>query len=100
VSGYDDNVNVATSRRSRAGVREVKNHLSAYLERVRGGEEIVITDRGRPIARLTGVEPDIDRIQALIDQGLLTPASAPRSLPSRRVRAKGPISELVADERR
>lgn len=28
---------------------------------MRDGEEIVITDRGRPVARLTSVEPDVDR---------------------------------------
>lgn len=35
------------------GVRELKDHLSEYLRRVRAGESIVITDRGEPIARLT-----------------------------------------------
>ena len=93
-------MDVATSRRSRAGVREVKNHLSAYLDRVRDGEEIVITDRGRPVARLTSVEPDVDRLQELIDQGVITPATAARSLPDRRVRVKGSLADLVADQRR
>jgi hypothetical protein len=27
------------------GVRELRNNLSRYLDRVRGGEEVVITDR-------------------------------------------------------
>jgi antitoxin (DNA-binding transcriptional repressor) of toxin-antitoxin stability system len=67
---------------------------------VRDGEEIVITDRGRPVARLTSIEPEVDRLQVLIDRGVLKRASAPRSLPSRRVRAKGSIAELVADQRR
>jgi prevent-host-death family protein len=92
-------MNVATTR-STAGVREVKNHLSAYLDRVRDGEEIIITDRGRPIARLTTLEPDTDRLQALIDQGAVRPPSAPRSLPVKRVSIKGSISDLVADQRR
>ena len=93
-------MDVATSRRSTAGVREVKNHLSAYLGRVRDGEEIVITDRGRPVARLTSVQPDVDRLQELIDHGVITPATAPRSLPDRRVRVKGSLADLVAAERR
>ena len=78
----------------------MKNHLSAYLGRVRDGEEIVITDRGRPVARLTSVQPDVDRLQELIDHGVITPATAPRSLPDRRVRVKGSLAELVAAERR
>ena len=36
----------------RVGVREFKSHLSDYLARVGDGEDIVATDRGRPIVRL------------------------------------------------
>jgi len=93
-------MNVATARRSTAGVREVKNHLSAYLNRVRDGEEIVITDRGRPVARLTSLDPDVDRLQVLIDQGIIKAPTASRSLPARRVRLRRSIAELVDDERR
>ncbi|WP_333835360.1 type II toxin-antitoxin system Phd/YefM family antitoxin [Rubrimonas sp.] len=38
------------------GAFEAKTHLSALLEAVAGGEEIVITRRGKPIARLVPVE--------------------------------------------
>lgn len=34
------------------GVRELKNRLSEYLRRVRQGEEIFVTDRGRVVAEL------------------------------------------------
>lgn len=36
------------------GVRELKAHLSEYLERAAAGEEITVTDRGRPKVVLTG----------------------------------------------
>ena len=36
-----------------AGIREVRQNLSALLREVRQGREIVITDRGEPVARLT-----------------------------------------------
>ncbi|MGH7709103.1 MAG: type II toxin-antitoxin system Phd/YefM family antitoxin [Vulcanimicrobiaceae bacterium] len=36
----------------RAGIREVRQNLSILLEDVRNGREILITDRGRPVARL------------------------------------------------
>ncbi|MDQ3988657.1 MAG: type II toxin-antitoxin system prevent-host-death family antitoxin, partial [Actinomycetota bacterium] len=32
------------------GVRELRDQLSSYLDRVRHGEQIEVTDRGRPIA--------------------------------------------------
>jgi antitoxin (DNA-binding transcriptional repressor) of toxin-antitoxin stability system len=35
------------------GVREFRENLRAYLERVRAGEEVVVTERGTPIARIT-----------------------------------------------
>jgi prevent-host-death family protein len=93
-------MDVATSPQNTAGVREVKNHLSAYLDRVREGEEIVITDRGRPVARLTSLEPEVDRLELLLEQGLIIRPTATRSRPRRRVSATGPIAELVAAERR
>jgi prevent-host-death family protein len=38
------------------GAYEAKTHLSALLERVARGEQIVITKHGRPIARLVPIE--------------------------------------------
>ncbi len=35
-----------------AGVREARQNLSALLEEVAKGREVLITDRGRPVARL------------------------------------------------
>jgi prevent-host-death family protein len=34
-------------------IREMKNRLSKYLKLVQTGKDVVITDRGRPVARLT-----------------------------------------------
>lgn len=34
------------------GVAELKKRLSEYLDRVKDGEEIIVADRGRPVARL------------------------------------------------
>lgn len=39
-----------------AGIREARQNLSALLDEVRKGREIVITERGRPVAKL--VPPD------------------------------------------
>jgi prevent-host-death family protein len=37
------------------GIRELKQRLSEYLDRVSKGEVVRITDRGRPKALLTGI---------------------------------------------
>lgn len=39
-------------------IREVNQHLSRYIEIAEQGEEIIITKRGRPVARLSAVEFD------------------------------------------
>lgn len=40
-----------------AGIREARQDLSSLLEDVRRGREVVITERGRPVARLVPVKP-------------------------------------------
>jgi prevent-host-death family protein len=41
-----------------ATITEVKNGLSALIDRVRAGETIVVTDRGIPVARIEPAVPD------------------------------------------
>ncbi len=50
----------------RAGVREARQNLSVLLEEVKRGAEVLITDRGKPVARLvplrrSGAKPFPDR---------------------------------------
>ena len=62
----------------RASVSELKTSLSAYLLGVKNGEEVLVTERGRPIARLVpaaGAEPPGSRKNRLIRAGILRPGS-------------------------
>jgi prevent-host-death family protein len=81
------------------GIRELRNHLSRYLDRVRDGDEVVVTDRGRAIARLVPVDGErvLDR---LIAEGVVTPARQPKRPAARPIKAKGTVSDLVGDQRR
>ena len=81
------------------GIRDLRNHLSQYLERVEHGEEMVVTDRGRAVARVLPVagERTIDR---LIREGKVTPASRQARRVPKRAKTKGPVSDLVAEQRR
>lgn len=45
-------------------IREMKNRLSKYLKLVQAGKDVVITDRGRPVARLILVEPSAKEAEA------------------------------------
>jgi prevent-host-death family protein len=82
------------------GIRELRADLSRYLKRVRDGEEIVVTDRGTPIARITPANGR-SRIDELITAGVLTPAPnrGPRKVP-KPIKIKGTISDLVEEQRR
>jgi prevent-host-death family protein len=81
------------------GVKELRDHLSRYLDRVRDGDEIVVTDRGRAIARVVpvGSERVLDR---LIAEGVVTPARRPKRRAGKPIKTKGTVSDLVADQRR
>jgi prevent-host-death family protein len=46
------------------GTFEVKNRLGALLDRVEQGEEIVITRRGKPVAKLIPTGPGFDKAKA------------------------------------
>ncbi len=51
-------------------IAELKNNLSAYLEKVRMGEEVIVKDRNRPIARLLPLA--VKDVEAeLVAQGVL-----------------------------
>ena len=82
-----------------AGVRELRDHLSRYLGVVREGNEVIVTDHGKAVARLVPLDAPrpLDR---LIAEGLATPGRTPkRSRSGRGIAAKGTVSDLVAEQR-
>ena len=54
------------------GVREFKGRLSQYLRRVKTGERLAITERGKTIALLSPpAEQELDRrIEAMLQEGV------------------------------
>jgi prevent-host-death family protein len=81
------------------GVRALHDRLSEHLERVEDGAEVLVTRRGRPIARLSAVR-ESDPLQDLVRRGLVTPPERPRAARRAKVKARGLVSELVAEQRR
>lgn len=80
------------------GIRELKADLSAWVKRAAAGEPVVVTDRGRPVARIVPVDGErtIDR---LIRAGAITPALRPHGALPVPVDATGTVSDLVAEQR-
>jgi len=71
-----------------AGVREARQNLSALLDEVKKGREVVITERGRPVAKL--VPPERPR-----RRGVPNLAAFRRTMPV----LDPPLSATVAEDR-
>ncbi len=88
------------------GVKELKDRLTHYLRRTKQGEEVIVTERGKPTALLqaiktadeaASIEARLSRLAAL---GAIT-------LPTRRTRQKPkpmkvsgpPVSKAILDDR-
>lgn len=83
---------------SEVGVRELHDRLSEYLERVEEGGEVVVTRRGRRIARLSGLDAERP-LEDLARRGLVRMPQAPRSSRAARVKGVGSVSDLVSEQR-
>jgi antitoxin (DNA-binding transcriptional repressor) of toxin-antitoxin stability system len=90
----------------RVGIKEAKNNLSDLLRRVTSGEEVILTKRGKPIARIAkdngNHKPARDVLLPLAQEGIAV-------LPSRELRksdltpvkvAGKSVSEMVIEDRR
>ena len=81
----------------------MKDHLSDYLRRVREGELLVITDRGRPIGELCPVEgrSSVERARALVRQGIARwSGGKPKGLVGAARSRRGLVSAAVIEDRR
>jgi prevent-host-death family protein len=87
--------------KSEVGVRELHDRLSRYVQHVKDGGEVVVTMRGRRVARLVPVD-EVDPLADLRARSLVREPTAPRSRRARRERLEvaEPVSDLVADQRR
>ena len=89
-----------------AGIKDLKNNLSRYLSRVKKGEDLLITERGKAIARIIQEDPKKisirEALSPLILKGMITLPSQQltRDIPAP-VRVPGkPISEMAIEDRR
>ncbi|HEX6165697.1 MAG TPA: type II toxin-antitoxin system prevent-host-death family antitoxin [Acidimicrobiales bacterium] len=83
-------------------VTDLRAHLRDWLARAREGEEVVVTDRGVPVARLLGLDAT-SALERLTEQGVIArptqprrPVAAGRVLP----RSRRPVAERVSEQRR
>jgi prevent-host-death family protein len=54
------------------GIRDLKAHLSEYIQRVKSGQSIVVTEHGKPVGRILPVGMSLeDRLEMLRKAGLV-----------------------------
>jgi len=83
------------------GVAELKAHLSEHLARVRAGSEVLVTERGRPVARIVPVgSGELDDLER---QGVVRAGSMrlpPGFLDEQRPEVAGPgVTDALLEER-
>jgi prevent-host-death family protein len=89
----------------RIGVRELRQNASRYLDRVKAGETVEVTERGQLVALLVPPDPASTARERLVAAGRLIPASRPLRAP-RRVQARpgtsdsGTVLNELRDEHR
>ena len=82
------------------GIRELRDNLSRFIDDVRAGHELIVTDRGRPVARIVRTSGQ-SQLEELVAAGVVTPPEIEMDASSfGRVRTKGDIMEFVFDQRR
>jgi prevent-host-death family protein len=87
------------------GIREAKMRLSKYLRMVHQGQEVILTDRGRPVGKIVPVNatelPLEERLLRLTEQGVLAgePSRAAGGLPPL-IRITGSMAQHYLQEDR
>jgi prevent-host-death family protein len=81
------------------GVRELRDGLSRHLAEVRAGRTVTVTDHGEPIARIVPIGRPT-RLEQLVAEGKVRSARRPKRPAPKPLAAQGPVSDLIADQRR
>lgn len=85
------------------GLREANMHFSKYLKLVREGREVVVTERGTPVAVIKPLAKEgmpEDKIKSMEDRGILRRAVKGRLPLGRTIAIKGkPLSETMIEGR-
>jgi prevent-host-death family protein len=81
------------------GVRALRDSLSKYLDEVKAGKTVTVTEHGKPIARIVPIEA-MTPLERLIAEGRAHPPTARKRPSPRPVKGTLGASDLVADQRR
>jgi prevent-host-death family protein len=84
------------------GIRELKTRLGSYMNQVKSGATLVITERGKPVGRIVPVKSSVeDRMQKLIEAGVIewSGRKPKKRVPTVKPRGKRTVSDLLLEDR-
>jgi prevent-host-death family protein len=84
------------------GIRELKTRLSYYMQQVKAGATLVVTERGTPIGRIVPQRPSVEeRMQELVQAGLIAwdGRKLPPLTPTAQARGSKMVSDLLLEDR-
>ena len=84
------------------GIRELKARLSRYVQQAKSGTSVVITERGKPVARIVPVGRSLeDRMEDLVQAGLITWSGKKlsRIAPVARTQGQQTVADLLLEDR-
>jgi prevent-host-death family protein len=96
-------VNQVSTSTHKVGTRELKNRLSEYLRKVKAGETIIVTERGKPIGQIVPLKATLEeRMRAMVEAGLAEWNGQKLKPYKPKAVNRGPrqLSELVVENRR
>ena len=82
----------------KVGIRELKAHLSQYVRMAAAGENVIVTARGKPVARLVSLG-GTSMVERGIEEGWITPASRVALTPAIQYKASLSIMEVMDEDR-
>jgi prevent-host-death family protein len=92
-------------RQKTVGIRELKEQLSGHIREVKSGSTLVITERGKPVARLLPIAPADtpveEKLHQLVKAGAISWSGRKLSpdAPAIPVRGTKTVAEMLIEDR-
>ena len=81
------------------GIKELQTKFSSYVNRVRNGEQVTVTDHGEEVALIVPISSERRVIKSLMESGLAQwSGEKPKGLEGVAIKGK-PLSETIIEER-
>ena len=89
---------------AKVGIREAKANLSKYIKMVKNGNEVILTERGKPVGKIVPISDDLlslsNRLKKLEESGLLESKTGKKIITPSPIRIKNsPAQKMLLEDR-